>query len=226
MKIRLMSASDPDAGLLQSMLPGQSLAAELRDPTTYVWAVGCQDDHLVGAHRAIIAHGCIFLRGVFSFANAGYPVAIPLAKYLLRHAAESGIERSHLWVESFGRETKIAKVLGASVAEAPLHRYRVPVNPVSHDNGNTGRMPVCGTDSNLVWLRDRDAAVIFNLSKPDGHPGPLGLEVVRAAFPVPTPLIEVALPAADLFASFELLKRGAVRSSRRPVHHASLLVRS
>jgi hypothetical protein len=226
-ELRMLNADDDAAAVVHDRLaPRHDVLEETRRPDDFLWAVVADGESVIAAHRALIGHGRLYLRGVFTFRNTGFATAYTLARYLLGEARQRGIHRSHLWVETAGRERKIAELLGARTDPTPLHRFRVPVPP----QGGSGLRGASGTLDHpgaplLDWLVDRSTTVLFGPSGPDGLPGPVPFdEAIDLPWGelVATPFIELPVPVSDIPATLDLLTRGAKRMSRCAVLHGDV----
>ncbi|MET8151121.1 hypothetical protein ACIBSW_17075 [Actinoplanes sp. NPDC049668] len=224
LEFRVLCAGDRAAEVVHDRLsPRHDVLGESQFPDDFLWAVISDDDSVVAAHRALIGHGRLYLRGVFAFQNTGFATAYALARYLLGESRRRGICRSHVWVETAGRERKIAELLGARTTLTPLHRYRVPVplRPGGRFEGASGTFDLA-SGARLDWLVDRTTTVIIGPPGSDGLPGPLPVsETINLPWSelVSTPYVELPVPASDIPATLELLGRGAKRVSRCTVLH-------
>jgi hypothetical protein len=221
---RLLTPGDPATAAVHDRLaPRHDVLAEAASPGDFMWAALADGPDPSAAHRALIGHGRLYLRGVFAFRDTGFATAYTLARHLLAAARDRGITRSHIWVETTGRERRIAELLGARTDPTPLHRFRLSVTPKSESllDGNSGTLELPGGPP-IDWIADRAATVLYGPPGSDGLPGPLPLDAVLA-LPwgelVATPFIEFAVPASDIPATLGLLGRGAKRVSRCPVLH-------
>jgi hypothetical protein len=226
-ELRILSADDSATAVVHDRLtPRYDVLEETRRPDDFLWAVIADGESVIAAHRALIGHGRLYLRGVFTFQNTGFATAYTLARYLLGEARRRGIHRSHLWVETAGRERSIAELLGARTDPTPLHRFRVPASPwaASGLRGTSGTLDLPGAPR-LDWLVDRSTTILFGPSGPDGRPGPVPFgEAIDLPWGelVATPFIELPVPASDIQATLDLLARGARRMSRCAVLHGDI----
>jgi hypothetical protein len=227
LELRLLDSSDRAAAVVHERLaPRHDVLGETRRPDDFIWAVIADGDSVMAAHRALIGHGRLYLRGVFAFQNTGFPAAYTLARYLLGEARERGILESHVWVETGGRERRIAELLGARTDPTPLHRFRIPTSTrLGGRLGDTsGTLDRPGAPR-LDWLVDRSTTVLFGPPGPSGLPGPAPfLETIDLPWDelIVTPFVELAVPASDIPATLDLLRRGAKRMSRCTVLHGTV----
>lgn len=227
MEVRILTAGDPAAAVIHDRLaPQHDVLAETRRGEDFLWAVLVEGDTVVAAHRALVGHGRLYLRGVFSFRETGFATAYTLARYLLGEAHMRGISRSHVWVETTGRERRIAELLGATTSSTPLHRYRIPVEPRTTGgfDGVSGTIERQGAPR-LDWLVDRSTTVLFGPPDADGLPGRVPFaETIDLPWAelVATPFVELPVPAIQITSVLELLSRGAKRMSRCTVRHGAI----
>jgi len=200
---------------LQAMLPERRVIEEVAATDEYLWVALVDEHKVLGAHRALLANGCAYLRAAFAFDPAVRFLAYRLAKAILSRAEQSGLRRAHVWVETRGQEGNMARLLGVSQSTTPLHRYRLPRTAC------VGSAPARPT-TDVLWVRDGRCLVSHPSFGADGLPGPTLAEVPGtppAHLLAETDEIEVAFPASDINLALDLRRRGARRMSRVPVMH-------
>ncbi|MCC3765504.1 hypothetical protein K3N28_20800 [Glycomyces sp. TRM65418] len=226
-ELRILSAGDRAAAVVHDRLaPRHDVLEETRRPDDFLWAVIADGESVMAAHRALIGHGRLYLRGVFTFQSTGFATAYTLARYLLGEARKRGIHGSHVWVETAGRERKIAELLGARTDPTPLHRFRLPASPRPGGRlrGASGTIDLPDAPR-LDWLVDRSTTILFGPSGPDGLPGPVPFgEAIALPWSelAATPFVELPVPASDIPATLDLLGRGAKRMNRCTVLHGAV----
>lgn len=223
----VLRSGDAWSRLLHARLhPRHDVLGELERPDSHLWVALVEGDEVVAAHRALLAHDRVFLRGVFAFGATGFASGYTVARRLLSHAEDLGVTSSHVWVETTGRERRMAELLGARTSATPLHRYRIPVRGTLAGSGmRAGWVELPGSTERLAWMVDGRTTVLLRLEEGVVLPGRLPSEVATClpeAVAVPTDRVEVALPASDLVAALHLPRRGAVRASRCPVLHGAV----
>ncbi|GHJ48998.1 hypothetical protein Cs7R123_63400 [Catellatospora sp. TT07R-123] len=207
---------------VQALLPERKVVEEVASADEYLWMALVDKDRVLAAHRALLANRCVYLRAAFAFDQDVRFPTYRLAKAIIGRAEQSGLHRAHVWVETRGQEGNMARLLGVLQSTTPLHRYRLPqaacLRPAQAQSP---------TDADL-WVRDGRCLVSHPSFGADGLPGPA---VSRVPGTPPAHLldeideIEVALPAFDINAAFDLRGRGARRMSRVPVMHGIVNLR-
>lgn len=224
---RILEADDPAAKIVHELLaPEHDVMGESQRSKEYLWAVTVDGETVLAAHRALTAHGCLYLRGVYAFQATGFPAAYMLARFLLKEALRRGITRSHVWVETTGRERKIAELLGARTTSRPLHRYRLPIfpQPKGKPKVSSGTVELPGS-TQIEWIVDKTTTVLFGTTDREGLPRPVPFDET-IDYPweefLSTEFIEISVPASDIPATLALVSRGARRVSRYPVLHGNV----
>lgn len=219
---------------------------ELERPDQHVW-LGSRDHQgqLVAAHRALVWHRHLLLKGLCVNPSAGHGAASLQLALAMRSAARAiGLDGVAAWVEPHRPEAQLAARLRLEPATTLLHRYLIPVMGTAaaqtvHDNLLSGvvdlsepltkttkdvfasRVAESGDRGRVAWLLDR-GRMLLSTALTGSHEtlGPLLAAVTQATGLTPRAGYEVLIPAADVLGALGLVRSGARRLSRTPVRLA------